>query len=1024
MMTESGGVRAISPIFNVGPICALQILETDNDTVLAGEGPILKAYNFKTGDVIARMRAFPRNKVHGISVYETEKPELVAVFGGRSLSVISYDHFKKNAAEFKEYAVGDWILAVEFSLDGSKLYCLTAHNVVVTVDVASMMLIDSKNCGWKSILYSGSIKALKDGRILICSGTVMNGILVWELTSSKLLYNLTDHEGSIFGVKPSNCGKYLLSCSDDRSIRVWDLSKGELLATGWGHGARIWGLSFFSFDSNHGFKVFSCSEDCTARVWKYANGSGELVQQRLISCHTGRSIWSECVNDKLKIGFTGGADGKLKVHDLAPDIRLGYVSCLWTVSGISKQTDIGFEKVETIKSYYDFGYGLFAVSSLGKCFAVNNSHQWNHLFEDARFARFSLVTGFKHTGIVVLCNKSGIMILLKFDSTCNLLSRSEILIPTISRLGNILTSSTNDKLLLLAESPNPQDCLVLQEIDEATSKVIYTSLLVKPQENIAISSLLYDADTQYLVVGSRFATIILYDMSIGTEVPVCAYYKNQVKGDTVSELLVASADKISRELSFYVTMKDGRFYIIKVGTNRQMEILEDNRLQRGFLEGLLIGSNGELLLYGFKSDCFYVWNETTQDEIVRIVCGGPHRQWSFYYWHEEGKLRFRFVFTRASDIMMVQNGSQQFVDYLNVGLHGREIRSMAVMNGPSENEKLLISGGEDTTVKLSELKMDGTIKLLWTQRQHGSGLQSVHVVNDEYVMSSSAREELYLWKVSQATGKPSICLYRTIRPISKHPDLRVMDFDTLEIKDKGKPIGFIVATVYSNSLICLWYFNYVEKSYKMFVNDYYRQCCILSVHFMILRGKIYLTAASTNGYLSIYNVDSLLSKYFELGSGNTLIMTGDGTFEVSKLGRLIVDKQLHQSSIKALDYRYVSESEIVIVTGGDDNSLILSKINMKNDAESDSVQVEVLSYISDAAASTITCVNMIDENRVVVSSVDQKFRVWSIKGGNLQLLDDEYTTVADIGCAVVSEFNGVKMVLIGGAGVSVWKLNE
>ncbi|VEU22550.1 DEKNAAC103412 [Brettanomyces naardenensis] len=1018
MATYSSKSGKFHPLSHVGPICALQSLKTLDDVVLAGEGPVLKAYNVRSGQLIAEKRVFPRNKIHGIKVYENTEPKLVAIFGGRSLSVISFDDIKLPGNPVrKEYGVEDWIFAVEFSCDGSKLYILTAHNVVITVDVSGMTLIDTRNCGWKSILYSGCIRSLKDGRVLICCGTVMDGILVWDLNESKLIYNLKGHEGSIFDVELSESGEYLVSCSDDRSIKVWDLAKGSLLATGWGHGARIWGLDFFDFGDQDepSFKVLSSSEDCTARVWKYIKGSSELVQEKLLVCHTGRSIWSQCVNDKLKLGFTGGADGKLKIHDLNEESRSGYKNSSWSISKIAGQTNTIFAKGEAIKGYYDFAQGLVTLSSEGKFFVWKDGFtKWEYLFEDKRFTSYSIVTGFEGKRIVVVRNKEGNILMVKFDEQCRQVNSNEIQITDCSKVGNMLTSSTDDRLFILTESLNPTDPLVLQEVDEQTLEVKRTDLLPKPQgEKVSISAVLYDRDTDYLVVGSRFATILLYDLQ--GEPTLSAYYKNLVKGDTVSGLALASAKKETREIFFYLTMKDCRYYIINIDEDRKMQIVEDNQLQRGFLEGLLFDGNGDFLLYGFKSDVFYIWNETRQFEVARIICGGPHRQWSFHHSIEDGILRYRFIFTRASDLQLIQNGTRDFKEFINSGLHGREVRSMCVMNGKDE-AKLLVSGGEDTTVKLSELKSDGSIELLWTQRQHGSGLQSVHPVNDEFVMSSSAREELFLWKVSQEP-RSCLCLYRTIKPSSSHPDLRVMDFDTIEIKEQGKAVGFVVATVYSDSHIRIWYFNYEEKSFKMLINGQYKTCCILLTRFLVLRGKLYLMIASTNGHLSVFDVNSDLSRYFKL-DGNSLTVLSD-KFEVSELDNLIVDQQIHQSSIKALDLRYILDSEIVVVTGGDDNALILTRLI----DDGSTISITPISFAPDAAASTITCVNILDQDKVFVASVDQKVRTWDISRYDLKLIDDQYTTVADTGCATVADFGEKgKMVVIGGAGASTCKL--
>ena len=1022
---EKSKMTFLEGVAHTGPICALSAPRTSDEIVLSGEGPTLSAYNFRTGKKVYQRKIFERNKIHGIKLYEEAVPINVAIFGGRSLTVLPYEKLNDSSYPVREYGVGDWILAVEFSIDGTKLYCLTTHNVVCTIDVYTMKLVGTKNCGWKSILYSGCIRSLKSGQVIICSGTVMDGILVWNLEDSDIRYNLKGHEGSIFDAEISPCGDYLISCSDDRSIKAWDLSSGNLMATGWGHGARIWGLSFFDMN-DQGFKIFSCSEDCTARVWQCRMDSTELIQLKDYLSHTGRDVWSQCVNEKLEVGFTGGADGKLRVYDLNEVSKPGHLTNSFTISTIALQSGQVMEEEEIIRSYYDFGYGLLAVSSTGKFFVVeSNFNHWKFLFQDLRFGNFVMLTGFRNSTVAIAADKLGHVYAFKFDESANIVQKVEFQILDLSRLGNLISVQTDDgKFLLLVDSQNPKEPLLFIEIDPTTLRVSKQQNLAKPQEKILASTAILDStNTGYLVVGCRYCMIVLYDLSDGGS--PTAYYKNKVKGDTVSHFELRCANPETRELSLYTTMKDGRYYIIKINKDHLLEIVADNRLKKRFVEGCFVDLNDHLILYGFKSTYFYIWDETCQYEMLRVECGGPHRQWSFKHdCDSAGLLKYRFIFTRATEIQLMESRRASYVEVLESGLHGREVRSMTVVDGSAENEKLLISGGEDTTVKLSVLNENGSIKQLWTQRQHGSGLQSVHKVNNDYVLSSSAREELYLWKIHREEKQNScMSLYQTVKPLSTHPDLRVMDFDTMEVKSDGKVVGFVVSAVYSDSQIRVWYFNYDENTFRILVEDRYRSCCILSVHFVVFGENVYIMMASTNGNITVYEIGTVLQRHFRLvGTNDACHLTLQSqAFEdyqpASKLGVLAFDQHIHQSSIKDLDFSYTSASNISIVTGGDDNGIALSRLKM----EGGKLSLDILSFIPDAAASTVTCVCLVNSKSVLIASVDQKVRLWGFENSTLTLIEDDYTTVADTGCVTLAKFtSGKKLCLIGGAGVSSW----
>ncbi|ODV88228.1 hypothetical protein CANARDRAFT_26382 [[Candida] arabinofermentans NRRL YB-2248] len=1016
----------LEELSHIGPICSLTVFR--DQLLLSGEGPTLNAYNYKTNEKCFGKKIFNRNKIHGISCSSTtEKNPLLSIWGGRSLCISRLDQIKNDATaiKLKELSVADWIMYTEFSNDFKKLYVLTAHNVVVIIDTASLKVIDTKSCGEKSILYSGSIRVLED-KVIICAGTVMDGIIIWELESERTLHSLVDHEGSIFGLKASDCGKYLLSCSDDRSIRVWDLDSGSLLATGWGHGSRIWSLNFFDLDGTDSktFKVFSSSEDCTARIWQFTENDSCLKQLKIFESHMGRNVWSSAVDTELKLGFTGGADGRIKIHDLSEETRPGYKNLKWTLPEISAQADVTFIKDEIIKEYFDFGSGLLSITSTGKILLLNYSTTtWNILFEDSRYVHFSLVKGFELEKIVVISNKDGDLIFMKFDDDCNMIKKAEHKEDSLVRLNNVLTCEKNGRYLLLLESPKADDKLVLKEFD-AELHLVSTLYLTKPKDKIVATALDFDDINNYIIIGSRFATVTLYDISQSSE-PLKVWRKF-VKGDTISHIKVLESGEDKDKLTVLLTFRDRDYFVITIDKTYKLELIQDNKIQKGFIEGGFFDKNSnDLILYGFKSDSFFVWNETRQFEIMREICGGPHRQWSFTHKLDDSQnLKCRFIYTRSSGIQLVENGERINKEYLASGLHGREIRSMAVTDSSNPNEKLLITGSEDTTIILSTLTSSGEVKPHWSQRHHGSGMQSVHFVNKIFLLSSSAKEELYLWKLTQDNTNNYITLFRTVKPSNSNPDLRIMDFDTIEIKEGDKVVGFLLIAVYSDSNMKAWYFSYEKNTFKLLMDGTYRTCCILNVKFVKFLDNIYAMIGSTNGYLTIYDITKHILKYFKIIDDEFMqLIADDESFEIAQFDNLVVDQQLHQSSIKSFDIRFTSSTAVSIVTGGDDNALILSSVQLIEDQQSSNLEVSVNAFDSNAASSTITSVKFIDDSRVLVTSVDQIVRLWSIDNEELSLLKDEYTTVADTGCAAIADFgNGEKLALVGGSGFSTFSI--
>lgn len=235
----------------------------------------------------------------------------------------------------------------------------------------------------RSILYSAHVQWLENSRILVVAGTAFGEILVWscitdaEPQKPQLHHVFTGHEGSIFGVRlsppitvPGFVAplRVLASCSDDRTIRIWDVTDindlvslsgrqpvrdppqlretgfgatvhpadGSLntkpLAIAWGHASRIWGIRFLSpstvVPSDHVLmSALSYGEDATCQTWRFRRISSEqftrvgnddytftLKHTSTHTYHSGKNIWSVAALEHPGGSYTvttGAADGQI-----------------------------------------------------------------------------------------------------------------------------------------------------------------------------------------------------------------------------------------------------------------------------------------------------------------------------------------------------------------------------------------------------------------------------------------------------------------------------------------------------------------------------------------------------------------------------------------------------------------------------------------------------------------------------------------------------------------------------------------
>lgn len=143
--------------------------------------------------------------------------------------------------------------------------------------------------------YSAQFFGSDLNNLLLASGTVFNQVLLWKVKGTetkekciKILSKLSGHQGVIFKINFNNSGTLMTSVSDDRSIRLWELTYSALDFTGqvqlllilYGHSARVWDAKVLT-----NFLV-SIGEDAVCNVWSY---DGKVVKK--FSGHKGKNYY-------------------------------------------------------------------------------------------------------------------------------------------------------------------------------------------------------------------------------------------------------------------------------------------------------------------------------------------------------------------------------------------------------------------------------------------------------------------------------------------------------------------------------------------------------------------------------------------------------------------------------------------------------------------------------------------------------------------------------------------------------------
>eukprot|EP01063_Lacrimia_lanifica_P008205 TRINITY_DN152_c0_g2_i3.p1 TRINITY_DN152_c0_g2~~TRINITY_DN152_c0_g2_i3.p1 ORF type:complete len:321 (+),score=143.90 TRINITY_DN152_c0_g2_i3:60-1022(+) len=164
-----------------------------------------------------------------------------------------------------------------------------------------------------------SIAAPLDDMDTLVTGSRDNSVIQWDVSSNgvdqasgiagRAMRRMDGHSNFIQDVQISSDGKFCLSASWDKSLRLWDLSTGNSPYRFVGHSKDVMSCAF----SPDNRQIISGSRDKSLGIW---NTLGELKFEK-----TQHSDWVSCVrvspNPVAPLIVSGGWDKKVNVWSLS-----------------------------------------------------------------------------------------------------------------------------------------------------------------------------------------------------------------------------------------------------------------------------------------------------------------------------------------------------------------------------------------------------------------------------------------------------------------------------------------------------------------------------------------------------------------------------------------------------------------------------------------------------------------------------------------------------------------------------------
>ncbi|KAL3827740.1 hypothetical protein ACJIZ3_016542 [Penstemon smallii] len=893
-MSASWELRRRQYLGEISALCFLHLPPhlSSIPLLLAGTGSQILVYDLDSGKNIRSFQVFDGIRVHGITLEPFNKQVLgstlafrIAVYGERRVKLFTLHVESLLNMELTLIhslpKFGHWVLDICFLKEGDTSWedaCYLAvgcsDNVVYFWDIVRYTMFSEVKCSVRCLLYSMRMFGNEVESLRIASGTIFNEIVVWKvahqdhaaipgihvedhvqqtinddvmLPSSKYkdvhISRLIGHEGSIFSIAWFSSGLKLVSVSDDRSARIWEVQPEKEGSTKtlpdmvnhltgpvlFGHNARIWDCCIS--DS----LIITAGEDCTCRVW---DQDGRELKE--IKEHIGRGVWRCLYDPSSSLIVTAGFDSAIKVHQFLTSskgieriVASGDLGNRKEVFALSLPNSPGHGGLMDSKSEYVRCLHFSREDSL--YVATNNGYLYhaglfkNGVVKWTKLARISTAAPIICMDLLSKCSddfgrfedcvavgdgKGSLTVIQivgsgstpKIEYTLTWSAEKERHL-----LGTYWCKSLDNRFIFTADPGGRLKLWKLSHNSPSASLIgrgDYDSFLIAEYAScFGMRIMCVDAsfNKELLVCGDIRGNLLLFplpkDLLCGTSVaaeveasPPLNYFKGAHGVSSVCSVSIAGLCSDQDEIRStgtdgcicYLQHDRDQLNLEFVGM-KQVKELSAIRSVFSTAEHSDVGNYA----VGFASENFIIWNITSETKVIQITCGGWRRPHS-YYLGDSPEVMSCFSFVK-NDVIYIhrqwvpENDRQIYPRNLHFQFHGREIHSLCFIYGNSlcnSDENKGLNSGSSWIATGCE---DGTVRL--TRYEPGIENWSSSKLLGEHVGGSAVR---------------SICSVSKIYTFT--PDSIGMPNGTHEqkgtLEDRGNPN--IIISVGAKRVVTAW----------------------------------------------------------------------------------------------------------------------------------------------------------------------------------------------------------------------------
>ncbi|XP_033169113.1 uncharacterized protein LOC117146746 [Drosophila mauritiana] len=896
-------------------------LEISPNGILVGHGDQAVVYSSK--DKIELPVQLREGKVRGFAWSSLRKSQrLLLLYSENEYSLIrcTTSSGKDLFQLVYEGETKDWINAALFlddeneSEDRKRFVLHTSHSALLYMEYdltsnADCTVLELARCTDSSILYYTKLHGSSFDKLAIISGNAFGELLVWQtqfptesdpksvMKTYPLLLRLEAHNGVIHSIEFDLESQLLVTTSDDRSVKFWNIQKPGDWTTAqikpmfscYGHSSRVMCVVILKIDDRT--FVASGGEDSYVCIW---SSFGELILKR--RQQFGAPIWRLGFSQDTQVLYSTSSTGNLVGQNLKevlnrPKIESAMLSSLGDVNEFVRNLKfVNNEIIVGLSSSNRLHYTRISTDS-------SHENEWLMVNDFPSYKRTVLEV---FDNIIATCGHRRIT-LHRYNTDTN---DFEQLFDGIRMKGTIRSFKflSRDRYLV---SDNLGYCLLLQTHQLHIESHI---ALFNNREPWITAALLISE--QYLLLGNREGHVMLYYRSSANDdfqLKDSIRYLHGKMGSNFFKLFSLNADNAH-------VMSGGHEAFLKYLNVR----FSDSTLSVSQREGIPLAwveaSPSQDLILGFNDNHIVAWSRRN-DVLLQLACGGGHRCWDFRLSNADSQLSIAYVkqkrvyFYRNSLYNAVDN---RIKDIKPNNWHVRNCNVLRLITPRNQSDPFILSAGDDNIIKVTQVTKD-SLSQRAELHSHISTVRSLQAIPYK-----SSGGDSSTWLVFSVGGRSQLCISQLsidasnkcwISELSSHTlhnvvasktgtiEARLMAIDVVEHSDEDL-FSIYVAGGDGNIRHYMWKLDTPNQlDLKHFVD---MQRCPLGIQWIASKGM--LLVSTTSG--EIYGFDRTLETTY-------------------------VQLQLHVTGINTIDI-YVDRHLLHILSGGDDESIKYTVLNLNN----------------------------------------------------------------------------------------------